>query len=135
MGTYQGKPTTREDISAQIRTMINGAVIDARDNTVFIPNLKLAIIVEIWHPNQYDRFSLCYNDGKEFKVLIDRAFIYTTEYCSPANYVANFCIKYALEKYYCRYLTDSEEMEVNMNLLSPFVMKMLNDKDGFIYFR
>ena len=135
MGTYKGLPTNREEISAQIKLMISGAIIDVRDNTVFIPNLKLAIIVDIWSPNQYDRFSLCYNDGKDFKVLIDRAFIYPNEYCSPANYVANFCLKYALEKYYCRYLTDREEIEVGMNPSSPFILKMLNDKDGYLYFR
>lgn len=135
MGTYQGKPTSREHISAAIQSIIYGSIIDIRDNTVFIPNLKLSIIVDIWSPNQYDRFSLCYNDGTEFNVLIDRAFIYSSEYCSPAIYVANYCIKYALEKYNCRYLTDREESEVDSNLLSPFVLTMLKDKEAYLYFR
>jgi len=135
MGTYQGEPTSREQISSAIQSMIYGSTIDVRDNTVFIPNLKLSIIVDIWRPDQYDRFSLCYNDGKEFIILIDRAFIYSNEYCSPANYVANYCIKYALEKYKCRYLTDEEELEVDMNISSPLVLSMLQDVDAYLYFR
>ncbi|MDE7426939.1 MAG: hypothetical protein K2M79_03990 [Muribaculaceae bacterium] len=135
MGTYQGRPTTREEISTKIQSIIYGAVIDPRDNTVYIPNLKLAIIIDIWRPNQYDRFSLCYSDGKEFKVLIDNAVIYSTEYVSPAIYVANYCIKYALEKYKGRYLTDAEESEIDRDLSSPIILSMLKDAEAYYSLR
>ena len=132
MGTYNGRPYTQKEIADRIIGIIPSAYQSNEDGSVHIPSLNLVIIISIWRPNQYDRFSLCYSDGKEFKILIDNAAIVRTEW--PGDYIASYCLAEIIEKWTGKYLP--EDMDGNLpKLVGFFQNKILRDENAYLYMR
>lgn len=127
MAKYQ---IPHKEFMARLVSKIPGSKLDAGDGLI-IPHLNVAIVVEDWGPNQYDRFSMFhYNVSGIDNTLLTHTFIPST-HPNPIDYVAMFCMPILIEKYYGRYIDGVDNPQQCLN----YWHKMMSDNNAEASFK
>jgi hypothetical protein len=108
---------------------IPGSRLDEGDGLV-IPHIHVAIVVEDWGPNKYDRFSMFhYNSNGLDRYFWDGEMI-PAHIENPVEFILSMCLPTLVEKHYGGYIEDIDIPEICLRRWN----NVLADKDAELAF-